>query len=41
MILPFHKYYDSADKVVGTTGRGIGPAYRDRIERGGHSFHRY
>ena len=38
MILPFHKYYDSADKVVGTTGRGIGPAYRDRIERVGIRF---
>ena len=30
--------YDSADKVVGTTGRGIGPAYRDRIERVGIRF---
>ena len=38
VILPFHKYYDSADKVVGTTGRGIGPAYRDRIERVGIRF---
>ena len=38
VILPFHKYYDSADKVVGTTGRGIGPAYRDRIERVGLRF---
>ena len=23
VILPFHKYYDSADKVVGTTGREL------------------
>ena len=30
--------YDSTDKVVGTTGRGIGPAYRDRIERVGIRF---
>jgi adenylosuccinate synthase len=30
--------YDSADKIVGTTGRGIGPAYRDRIERVGIRF---
>ena len=38
VILPFHRMYDSADKVVGTTGRGIGPAYRDRIERVGIRF---
>ena len=38
VILPFHRLYDSADKVVGTTGRGIGPAYRDRTERGGLRF---
>ena len=38
VILPFHRLYDSADKVVGTTGRGIGPAYRDRIERLGIRF---
>ena len=37
-ILPFHRLYDSADKVVGTTGRGIGPAYRDRTERVGLRF---
>ena len=37
VILPFHRMYDS-DKVVGTTGRGIGPAYRDRIERVGIRF---
>jgi adenylosuccinate synthase len=38
IILPFHRLYDSADKVVGTTGRGIGPAYRDRTERVGIRF---
>jgi len=38
VILPFHRMYDSADKVVGTTGRGIGPAYKDRIERVGIRF---
>ena len=38
VILPFHRRYDSADKVVGTTGRGIGPAYRDRTERVGLRF---
>ena len=38
VILPFHGLYDSADKVVGTTGRGIGPAYRDRTERVGLRF---
>ena len=38
VILPFHRLYDSADKIVGTTGRGIGPAYRDRIERVGIRF---
>lgn len=38
VILPFHRRYDGADKVVGTTGRGIGPAYRDRIERVGIRF---
>lgn len=38
VILPFHRMYDGADRVVGTTGRGIGPAYRDRIERVGIRF---
>ncbi len=38
VILPFHRLYDSADKVVGTTGRGIGPTYRDRTERVGLRF---
>ena len=38
VILPFHRLYDSADELVGTTGRGIGPAYRDRTERVGLRF---
>jgi len=38
IILPFHKLYDGADRVVGTTGRGIGPTYRDRTERVGIRF---
>ena len=38
IILPFHRMYDGADRVVGTTGRGIGPTYRDRIERVGIRF---
>ena len=38
VILPFHRLYDSADELVGTTGRGIGPAYRDRAERVGLRF---
>ena len=36
--LPFHRLYDSADKKIGTTGRGIGPTYRDKIERVGVRF---
>jgi len=38
IILPFHRLYDGADLVVGTTGRGIGPTYRDRTERVGIRF---
>jgi len=38
IILPFHRLYDGADELVGTTGRGIGPTYRDRIERVGIRF---
>ena len=36
--LPFHRLYDSADEKIGTTGRGIGPTYRDKIERVGIRF---
>ena len=41
LVLPYHKALDLArearlgDKKIGTTGRGIGPAYADKIERGG------
>ncbi|MEZ0391177.1 MAG: adenylosuccinate synthase, partial [Pseudobdellovibrionaceae bacterium] len=39
LILPYHKALDSArekalsDKKIGTTGKGIGPAYEDRAAR--------
>lgn len=39
LLLPFHKTLDKAreaslsDKKIGTTGRGIGPAYEDRVAR--------
>src|SRR3954453_2538916 len=38
LVLPFHKMVDSlssASKEIGTTGRGIGPAYEDKIARRG------
>jgi adenylosuccinate synthase len=41
VILPFHKLLDSlqesnrTDEKIGTTGRGIGPAYADKISRVG------
>lgn len=38
LVLPFHKLVDSlssASKEIGTTGRGIGPAYEDKIARRG------
>jgi len=38
LILPYHKALDqsreqSTDKKIGTTGRGIGPAYEDKVGR--------
>ena len=42
LILPYHQSIDKAkerirgDKAIGTTGRGIGPAYADKISRFGH-----
>ena len=42
LILPYHQMIDQAkermrgDKAIGTTGRGIGPAYADKISRAGH-----
>ncbi len=41
LIMPYHKMMDSArenqkdDKAIGTTGRGIGPAYIDKAKRTG------
>ncbi len=38
LVLPYHKLVDSrssASKAIGTTGRGIGPAYEDKISRRG------
>ncbi|MBX7212076.1 MAG: adenylosuccinate synthase [Verrucomicrobiaceae bacterium] len=41
LVMPYHKALDLArearlgDKKIGTTGRGIGPAYADKVERGG------
>ena len=42
LILPYHQWIDHAKermrgaKAIGTTGRGIGPAYADKIARSGH-----
>ena len=38
IILPFHRHLDSLDKKIGTTGRGIGPTYADKINRIGLRF---
>jgi adenylosuccinate synthase len=38
LVLPYHKLVDkesSANKEIGTTGRGIGPAYEDKVGRRG------
>jgi adenylosuccinate synthase len=38
MVLPYHKLVDgesSASKAIGTTGRGIGPTYEDKVARRG------
>jgi adenylosuccinate synthase len=38
LVLPYHKLVDaesSANREIGTTGRGIGPAYEDKIARRG------
>ncbi|MDB4879416.1 MAG: Adenylosuccinate synthetase [Gemmatimonadetes bacterium] len=38
MVLPYHKLVDgesASSKAIGTTGRGIGPAYEDKIARRG------
>jgi len=42
VLLPYHALIDQAkermkgDKAIGTTGKGIGPAYSDKIARVGH-----
>ncbi len=33
LVLPHHKHVESRKNFVGTTGRGIGPAYADRARR--------
>jgi len=38
IILPYHRYLDGLDKKIGTTGRGIGPTYADKINRIGIRF---
>lgn len=44
LIMPYHKAVDLAretmkgDKKIGTTGRGIGPAYEDKVTRRGVRF---
>ena len=38
MVMPYHKLVDkesSASKAIGTTGRGIGPCYEDKVARRG------
>jgi adenylosuccinate synthase len=38
LVLPYHKMVDMASassKAIGTTGRGIGPAYEDKVARRG------
>lgn len=41
LVLPYHRALDKAreikrgDQKIGTTGRGIGPAYADKVERDG------
>ncbi len=38
LVLPHHKHVDAVGDFVGTTGRGIGPAYADRARRVGLRF---
>ncbi len=44
LIMPYHELLDHArekakgDKAIGTTGRGIGPAYEDKVARRGIRF---
>lgn len=38
IILPYHRMLDGLDTKIGTTGRGIGPTYADKINRTGLRF---
>ena len=38
LILPYHRFMDCLDTKIGTTGRGIGPTYADKINRIGLRF---
>ena len=38
IILRYHRLLDGLDTVIGTTGRGIGPTYADKINRIGVRF---
>ncbi len=38
IVLPHHKYVDGRKDFVGTTGKGIGPAYADKARRVGIRF---
>lgn len=38
LVLPHHKFVDGRKDFVGTTGKGIGPAYADRARRVGIRF---
>ena len=38
IILPYHRIFDGLDTKIGTTGRGIGPTYADKIHRTGLRF---
>lgn len=35
LVMPYHKLIDKLENIVGTTGRGIGPCYADKIARKG------
>jgi len=45
VLMPYHKAYDLlkesglGEKKIGTTGRGIGPCYADKIQRSGIRIH--
>lgn len=44
--MPYHRYQDHLEEAekenkIGTTGRGIGPAYADKYARRGLRFHEF